>query len=64
MKDSDVLRQSVIARRSGLRQRQKESYELAKRLGFSAAEAAILQNWAEARILALAEERKQLPQEG
>lgn len=46
-------------KKSSSRQRswQKSHYELAKSLGFSAQEATILQNWKEADIRKLAEER-------
>jgi hypothetical protein len=39
------------------RSRQKANYELAKQLGFEPREAAILQNWKEEDIRALASER-------
>lgn len=54
--------ESKLARRlkkSSSRQRswQKQHYQLAKKLGFSAQEAAVLQNWKESDILELARRR-------
>ena len=39
------------------RERQRYRYQLARSLGFSAAEAVVLQNWAEAVIKQLAEDK-------
>ena len=46
---------SAVRRRGKIR---KERYELARRLGFTGTESAVLQNWSEERIRVLAEERK------
>ena len=57
MNDSELLVTRVKAANERVRKFQKEKYQLAKSLGFSAVEAAILQNWSEERIRALAESK-------
>lgn len=52
--DAELLKNRVIKQTGKLRLRQKERYRLAKKLGFSASEAVILQNWSEDRIRELA----------
>ena len=58
MNDSELLVTRVKAANERVRKFQKEKYQLAKSLGFSSVEAAILQNWSEERIRALAESKK------
>jgi hypothetical protein len=58
MNDSELLGVRVRAANERVRKFQKERYQLARSLGFSGVEAAILQNWNEERIRALAESRK------
>ena len=55
--DNDLLERRVRQQTMKTRMKQKEKYQLAKRLGFSGTEAAVLQNWAEDRIIALADFR-------
>jgi hypothetical protein len=57
MKDSELLENRVRDLKSRISRSQKEKYRLAKELGFSAVEAAVLQNWKEGRIRALAESK-------
>jgi hypothetical protein len=58
MKDDILLELRANKQISSSRLKQKEKYRLARDLGFSSYEAVILQNWAEARIRALAESRQ------
>jgi hypothetical protein len=58
MNDSELLGVRVRAANERVRKFQKERYQLARSLGFSGVEAAILQNWNEERIRALAESKK------
>jgi hypothetical protein len=51
------LKKRLSRQKSAHRSRQKANYELAKQLGFEPREAAILQNWKEEDIRALARER-------
>ena len=59
--DTNILEDKLKKRlkKSSSRQRkwQKSHYELAKTLGFSAQEAAVLQNWKEGDIRQLAKDR-------
>lgn len=55
---NDLTLEGLTQRVNANRQRQKERYELAKSLGFTTAEAVILQNHPEATIHRLADERK------
>lgn len=57
MSDSELLEKRVRETRERLARNQRERYQLAKKLGFSPWEAAILQNWKTERIEALARER-------
>jgi len=59
MNDSELLQNRVRETRARVGQSQKSKYRLAKELGFSSGEAAVLQNWKEERIRALAESKKQ-----
>ena len=58
MNDSELLVTRVKEARERVRKFQRDKYQLAKELGFSGVEAAILQNWNEERIRQLAESRK------
>lgn len=58
MNDSELLVTRVKAANERVRKSQREKYQLAKSLGFSSMEAAILQNWSEERVRALAESKK------
>lgn len=58
MNDSELLVTRVKAANERVRKFQREKYQLAKSLGFSSMEAAILQNWSEERVRALAESKK------
>lgn len=52
----------VVAKRGkAFRSAQTQRYHLARELGFSAAQAAVLQNWSEKAIRQLAAERKTKP---
>jgi len=57
MNDSELLKNRVSESKERTRQFQKDKYQLAKSLGFSGVEAAILQNWSEERIRTLAESK-------
>ena len=60
MSDIELISLRVAENRQAHRKRQKERYELAKKLGFSPKEAVILQNWSLERILALTESKRRL----
>jgi hypothetical protein len=55
--DTELLASRVTEQTMRIRVKQKERYRLAKQLGFSASEAAILQNWREERIRGLAKSK-------
>lgn len=62
MEDLNALDQSLKDRVAKAKKKLKESqsrrYHFAKELGFSAMEAAVLQNWSEQKIHLLAKHRK------
>ena len=60
----EELRERVEKNLDSQRAKQKTRYHLAKELGFSPAESAVLQNWSEADIRKLAKERAVKCQEG
>lgn len=53
MNDVEWLQKRVADKREAKRSQQKTRYELAKEMGYSPAEADVLQNWSLERILAL-----------
>ncbi|MBA7563514.1 hypothetical protein ES708_05173 [subsurface metagenome] len=54
------LRDRVTKAKGKSKEAQARRYQFAKQLGFTAVEAAILQNWSEERIRLLAEHRKSI----
>jgi hypothetical protein len=52
--DTELLESRVKKQTMKIRLKQKERYQLAKTLGFSASEAVVLQNWSADRIRAVA----------
>lgn len=55
---TESLRELVNKRVAEHRRKQKERYDLARSLGFSGAEATVLQNWTNDKIKLCANERK------
>lgn len=55
------LQEEVVKKKAAHKAWQERNYKLARELGFSGYESAVLQNWGESKIRSLAESRKLSP---